>query len=183
MYPYNVLSKLELNQPIEKKILHTQRLNKKNARKHQLKKEKTSKYVKDSIIIDDRLVELILAAIEDKRCCISYYTKLLKMAKLEEEKSIINEIRIDEHKHEKLLNKIYFSITGMHCKGHVKEINLCNNIKKEYKKSIFEELKSTEYYKKLYIGIKSQDIKNILYDLITDEQGHSIKLIYLNSIN
>lgn len=190
MYPYNILSNQQVNQYEEKSTQNIINNNIKKDDNKYIKKQNERKYVPSKpfrptpmpSITDEKVVDMILEAIRNEKCDVIYFTKLMKMCRSEEEKNILYEIKIDDQKHERIFRRIYYKAV---CKEPLVKVEVRNigfDIRKEYNKSIFEKLKTVEFYKKLYFIIKNPEVRNMLYDIITDEQSHAIKLTYLNSL-
>lgn len=185
MYPYNILSNYETNQ-YEEKIpkcinnLNEKYIKKQNETKHVPLKPFRPKPIPS--IIDDKVIDIILESLKNEKRDILYYTKLIKICKSEEEKNILHEIRVDDQKHEKIFRQVYYKAVYKEPLIKVEVRNIGFDISKEYNKLIFEKLKTVEFYKKLYFIIKNPEVGNMLFDIITDEQCHAIKLTYLNSL-
>ena len=187
MYPYNIFKQSDTELIMEREANNRKPPKKQNNKRpprkpHQEKPhQKPENPMPKPNIIDEKILDMILEAISEERGVAEYYATLMKMARSQDEKNILNEIRIDEQKHEKIFRRIYYMLTGKEVLVEPAVKTVSNNIRDEYKKSIFEELEMVEFYKKLYIAIKNQEIRIMLYDVITDEQSHAIKLTYLNS--
>jgi|GEM_PF-3276343 len=184
MYPYNIFrQEAGVSAEAEKNENKPQRKNKKKPQDKRPQTPPSSQKPPSNMprpsIIDEKILDMILEAIADERGDAEYYAKLTHMAKSQEEKNILNGIRMDEQKHEKIFRRIYSMLTGKEASVETKLKKVGNNLRDEYRKSVFEELETVEFYKKMYIALKSQDIRNMLYDIITDEQSHATKLTYL----
>lgn len=192
MYPYNIFKQsdaalnieggIDSRRPQKKSSNNNKRQPPQRKQPQEKQQQKPVSSIPSSGVIDEKILDMVLEAIADERGYTEYYTKLMKMAKSQDEKNILNEIRIDGQKHEKIFRRIYYILTGKEVLVETEVKSIGNNIKDEYKKSIFRELETVEFHKKLHVVMKNQDLRNMLYDVITDKQAHAIKLTYLNSL-
>ena len=129
-----------------------------------------------SEITDKNLLELVQIAINKKEVSINCYKLLLAKECSGQNRSMINEIIADEIKHQRALKSIYFNA----CKKHAVIETMETYVKSEYiaanKDMLFSEITGMEIFKSLYQMIKSATIRDILFDIITDDQIHSGKL-------
>lgn len=134
---------------------------------------------------DDRqILELLKAALKDEEEDAAYYAKLMNELPLSEhhDKEIIRHIRNDECKHHKIIESIYCRVAGkkppeIRCEDK----SPTGNLVKDFEKSIFGELEGSAFYRKLYFLFCDMETRDMLYEIITDEQCHATKFCYLYS--
>lgn len=126
------------------------------------------------------LLDMIKEAIKDEANDADYYGNLLQEAPSTEDREILRQIRMDELKHYKLFNDIYRKITSEQLNDiQADSKNISNNLVEEFEKGIFDELEAVEFYRKLLFAFLDLEIRDILFEIITDEQAHSQKMNYL----
>ena len=127
------------------------------------------------------ILELIIEAIKDEDTDRNFYKELSGKVPLTEDSRILNDLSMDEAKHYEMFNDIYYKLTGEKLdpplKGEKKEIS--PNLLENYSESILSELKGVEEYRKLLFAFLNQEIRDLMTEVISDEQNHAIKLNYL----
>lgn len=125
------------------------------------------------------LLDMIKESLKDEATDAEYYGNLLNKTPSTEDKEIIRQIRMDELKHYKLFNDIYRKLTGEYLNIPADNKKISNNLAEEFEKNIFSELEGAEFYRKLLFAFLDLEIRDILFEIITDEQAHSQKMNYL----
>lgn len=166
MYPYNI-----------DRSNYTDYQNNLTARSQNISSQKNS-----TVPADKKLLSMIEEAVCDERRDSYYYKELMNIVRNPKDREVIRSIYMDEIKHEKLLIEIYKMLTGrnipdMDCEMIPPTLNIVNN----YEKSIFGELEGMEFYRQLYFLFQNQEIRDMLFEIITDEQKHATKFNYLFS--
>lgn len=128
---------------------------------------------------DKILTGLLLEAMADEATDMRYYEKLQNLCIDSEGREVIRQVHMDEKKHLKALTDIYQMLTGEVPAVTAKEKPIGNNPRAEYEKSVFNELEGMEFYRKLYCMNKSPEIRDMLFEILTDEQAHAIKMEHL----
>ena len=119
-------------------------------------------------------------AVEGEREDELFYNYLISVAPTQKEKDIIASIRDDEMKHNKMFREIYKYYTGQ-------DISIIQNVKFEKPKSyeeglenaLFGELSAVERYRNIRAGLPDEYYRDMVYEIITDEQKHADKYNYL----
>ena len=131
---------------------------------------------------EKKLAEMLMMAIEDEIHDREHYKRLIHKVSDRDDKEILRQISLDEQKHERIFTDIYTKVTGK--KPHVtnkKEHEPSDNILSDFEKSIFDETEAVEFYRQIYFSFLDLETRDMLYEVITDEQNHAVKLTYLYS--
>ncbi|WP_138206972.1 ferritin family protein [Haloimpatiens lingqiaonensis] len=129
-------------------------------------------------------LELIKQAVQDEKEDAEFYEYLIKKAPTKEEKEIIESIRNDELKHNKMFREIYIGITGMNIPASEDtKFKKPKSYIEGIKKALFGELSAVEKYREIKIGLPSRCSRDMLFEIITDEIKHSIKYNYILYLN
>lgn len=129
-------------------------------------------------------LRLIKEAVQGEKEDAQFYEYLIKKAPTKEEKEIIESIRNDELKHNKMFREIYKGITGMHVPpSEDSEFKKPKSYIAGIKKALFGELAAVEKYREIKKGLPSRCSRDMLFEIITDEIKHSIKYNYILYLN
>ncbi|MFD0713429.1 ferritin family protein [Paenibacillus sp. GCM10027626] len=128
----------------------------------------------------EEALKLIQEAVAGERHDEMFYDYLISVAPSAEDREIIESIRDDERKHNKMFRSIYRDITG-------KEISGAGNVAFEkpasymagIRQAFFGELAAVEKYRDIRAGLPSRYHRDMLYEIITDEQKHAAKYNYI----
>ncbi len=159
MYPYNV--------PPNKKKYNTQ------------EKPKPD----NELTPDKSFLEMLMVAIADELGDAEYYGELAAIAASAEDAEVIRGIQLDEQKHAKMFAEIYTVLTGETPKVSPKPHKITNNATQEYARNVFSELEAVEFYRKIYFAYVNLEIRDMIFEIITDEQAHAIKSNFLFAKN
>lgn len=133
----------------------------------------------------NKSLELIKEAVQGENEDVIFYEYLIKKAPTKEEKEIIESIKNDELKHNKMFRQIYFNITGIEISPNKKD----DDFKKPrsyiegIKKALFGELDAVRKYRKIREGLPSRRYRDMLFEVITDEISHGVKYDYILYLN
>lgn len=129
--------------------------------------------------LDEYILELIREAISDEYRDANYYEELSKMANTPEAQRVLRKIHLDELKHFKIFQEIYYQLTGEKAEVNYEKSEIEGSLAENYSKSIFNELEAVEFYRIILFSFLNIPIRDWLYEIITDEQAHAQKLNYL----
>lgn len=129
------------------------------------------------------LIDLLVEAMKDERHDRVKYGLMMEMTDDPVVKKQIKFAYDDEGKHYKMFNEIYTQITG-------KKINIplptniekYDNIMPAIQTSIDGELEAVELYREIHSMLKNPNMRDKLFEIITDEQEHAARFIYLYSM-
>ena len=130
------------------------------------------------------VVGMLLEAIRDEKLDVEDCNTLANMLTNEEAKKAFHKIHHDEEKHRKIFTEIYEIVTGNPPSEEdliVEEKPVSDNMLEDFSKSIFEELGAVEFYRKIYFSFLNTEIRDALFEIMTDEQAHAQILNYMYS--
>lgn len=129
---------------------------------------------------DKKLLQMVEDGINDSRTDAQFYQALMKMIRDAEDAEIVRSMYISELKHVKLFEEIYYMLTGI--KPQLPDIQtpqLVQDLDDNYKKSLFNSIDEIVFYRQIYFAFANNEIRDMLFEIITDEQNNAIKLNYL----
>ncbi len=131
---------------------------------------------KDDEDFSKYVLQMILSAIEQENYDMMYYNQLLNYTTDEEEKEVLRRIYLDDIKHFNLLKELYKCLTDEPISFDYDEIEIGDNITKEFKNSFEQKLENVELYRNILKSFLDTCIRDMLFEIITDEQMHAQKL-------
>lgn len=132
---------------------------------------------------EDEILELILKAIEQENEDSKYFEKLANLIQNEKDKEDIRKIYLDDKKHFKIFSEIYKSLTGKEPIFEDEEIEIDDTLPEELEDSIEQKLENVELYRLILSSFLDVGIRDMIYEIITDEQSHAQKLTKLYNKN
>ncbi|MEA5083987.1 MAG: ferritin-like domain-containing protein [Lachnospiraceae bacterium] len=136
--------------------------------------------VPEPIASDERLLELIIIAMEYEVNQATKYKQMAEATTDEESKDMLRSMYLDENRHKVLLNEIYTQLSGSGAPEIVaKELPLSGNYILELKRNIVWEIEEAEFYRDLTLMLNDEYLKQILQSILNDEQNHAILNTYL----
>lgn len=136
----------------------------------------------DELITLNQAIELIRQSVGNEREDEVFYDNLIKQAPAEEEKELIQSIRDDEKKHNKILRDLYYNFTGQMVPPNMvttPDVNTNQSYKENLKKALFGELDAVKKYRRILGTMPSGNSYTLLMAIMTDELGHASKYNYL----
>ncbi len=128
---------------------------------------------------DEKLLDMLLEAIKDEMEDAEYCSNLCNLLTQKGDQEIVRHIRMDELKHAKLLQEIYFNLTGKKACPKINPERTSDNVALELEKSMFKVLSGIAFYRKIYFSFLNIEIRDMIYEILTDEQCHATKFSYL----
>lgn len=132
--------------------------------------------------LDKKILDMITKALSDESQAVDYYSRLINKIENPKDKEIVRGIMLDEKKHFKYLNEIYKKLTGrnaMNIKFEPKPVS--DNLVKDFEDSLFDELEAFEFYRTLMFAFLDLQIRDTIFEIMTDEQEHATKFNFLYS--
>jgi rubrerythrin len=123
--------------------------------------------------------EMIKEAMKDEKTAISFYRYLMDMAPNSREKEIIKGIRDDEKKHYEMFKRMHFEMTGMWHETEDVKATKPKDYKTGIEHAIFDELGAVEFYRQIMFKMTDQRYRDMLFEIITDEQEHAAKFLII----
>lgn len=136
---------------------------------------------KDIPVTDKYLLEMIEDAAADEIEAAEHYARLAEAAPNEADKNMLRGMHFDELKHYKMLLNMYKALTGHDMMEDKPELEASENFLYNIQECFFEELEDVEFYRTLLLAFLNLEIRDWLYEIITDEQNHAQKLNFLYS--
>ena len=128
------------------------------------------------------VLELIKDAINDELSDNRFYSDLAKAVKDVDDKKTLEQMSLDEMKHYEMFMDILKKLTGEeYIPKNVEFKTLDSNIINNIERAINGELAGVEAYRPILFSLENQQFKNYLTEIITDEQNHAARLIYMFS--
>ncbi|TVY02372.1 ferritin-like domain-containing protein [Cohnella terricola] len=129
--------------------------------------------------LQDALV-LIRKAVEGEREDELFYDYLISVAPSQEEKEIIQSIRDDERKHNRMFRSMYQDLTGQTITApeevaFEKPKSYADGIRR----ALFGELAAVERYRDIRAGLPDRYHRDMVFEIITDELKHAAKYNYI----
>lgn len=130
-------------------------------------------------------LELIKNSINDEAEDEAFYDFIISIAPNEEQQEIIQSIRDDERKHNRLLRNLYTELTGttlpMNTFTPKKKFDMTYN--EALEKAFLGEVAAVSKYQKILKEMKSMEQHNTILEILTDELRHADKYNYLMNKN
>lgn len=125
-------------------------------------------------------ISLIPEAIKDERSDIRFYGWLADIAVDPDDEEIISLIREDEMKHARFLKHIYYELTDEETEGDpldpfIPPVDYCQALVR----AIMDETAALEFYRNLYFAVPGEVMKNMVFEIMTDEIKHGARFNYL----
>jgi len=129
-------------------------------------------------------IRLIKDAIVGEREDELFYDYLISEAPSEEDKKIIQSIRDDERKHNKMFKELYYELTGkMPPQAAEPEFVKPESYVAGLQQALFGELGAVERYRRILFGLTKRKDINMITEIITDELKHASKYNFLYAKN
>lgn len=127
--------------------------------------------------------KLIETAINDENMTSLFYNKLANSVSDIDDKKLLLGMSMDEEKHSKMLTQLYDTINNILPETTDAKVDLDENLICNIVNALMGEIETIEKYRVLLFAFEKPEYKNIITDIIFDEQNHSAKLNYLYSKN
>lgn len=130
----------------------------------------------------DIVLDLIIEGMKDERYDRLKYKMMMDMAKTEKEREQIRYAYEDEGKHYKMFQYIYYQLTGDQIDIPLPEVKEYDKMRDAIEDSINGELAAVELYRKIQSLLPTIGLRDMLFEIITDEQEHATRFTYLYSL-
>lgn len=131
---------------------------------------------------EDNVLELIKEAMKDERHDRIKYKNMMDMAKSEKVRKQIEFAYNDEGKHYKMFQQIYFMLTGKTIDIPAPKVEEYSRLIDAVETSINGELGAVELYRKIQSLLPNMQLRDMLFEILTDEQEHAARFIYIYSM-
>ncbi len=148
-------------------------------------REGNTTVTKEDLKQDQRLLQLLEIAQQETQQSLSAFDALMKNKALQQDIETLRNAYLDEVKHLKLLQEIWYNITGQSQSQAqpISKNSTANSeaVGTEIEKTLMQEMEQTDFFRELLMLISETDLRDILYEIITDKQDHCIRLCFLFS--
>ena len=134
---------------------------------------------------NEKVLAVIQSAWEDERQNEAHIHRLMKLAKDPSDREMLRMLRMDEHKHAKYFGEIYQKLSGraLPRDGSITRQPPGWNFYSECEKMMLKCTENVEFYRRIYFGFTDQDIRDTLFEIITDEMNMAVKMTHLCNKN
>ncbi|HBM80244.1 MAG: ferritin-like domain-containing protein [Clostridiales bacterium] len=133
----------------------------------------------DMVKCPPELINMIKDAMKDELHDHMKYKMMMEMTDDSEVKRQINFASEDEAKHYKMFKQLLFALTGRVIDVPKPQVEHYDNLLDAIKTSIDGELEAVELYRKIKAQLPTMAMRDMLYEIITDEQEHATRFVYL----
>lgn len=148
-------------------------------------REGNTTVTKEDLKQDQRLLQLLEIAQQETQQSLSAFDALMKNKALQQDIETLRNAYLDEVKHLKLLQEIWYNITSQSQSQAqpISKNSTANSeaVGTEIEKTLMQEMEQTDFFRELLMLISETDLRDILYEIITDKQDHCIRLCFLFS--
>lgn len=138
--------------------------------------EKTDFDYDDQEEFQNYILDMILEAIEQENEDARYYEKLSTMVKDENDRENLRRIHLEDTKHFNMLSELYTNLTGREPIFEYDEIEIDDPLSEEFLDGAEEKLENVELYRNIMMAFLDISVRDMIFEIITDEQKHAQKL-------
>jgi len=130
-------------------------------------------------LVNRKLHDMILHAIDGESDAIKYYSQLAEAMSrggaAAEDVKTVQDIVLDEAKHRRLFEELYQAISGAPPAPRTTppEAGPGADMRENFKHSLRDELGDAEFYRGIYFALQTQEQRDILFEIMTDEMRHA----------
>lgn len=136
----------------------------------------------DDYYREENVLDLIKEAMKDERHDRIKYKNMMEMTNNEKIKNQINFAYMDEAKHYKMYQQMYYMLTGKMLDIPAPPVETYTNLKDAVETSINGELEAVELYRKILSLLPNQKLRDMEFEILTDEQEHATRFVYVHSM-
>jgi rubrerythrin len=127
----------------------------------------------------EQVTDLIIEAMKDERSDRAKYKMMIEMTDKDKMKDQIRFAYEDEGKHYKLFQNIYHQLTGQYVEIPYPDQKHYDSFTEAVESSINGELEAVELYRKIKSLLENEQMRDTLFEIITDEQEHATRFVYI----
>lgn len=131
---------------------------------------------------DKNVLDLIIEAMKDERHDRLKYKKMMELAKNDKVRNQIEFAYKDEGKHYQMFKHIYYMLTRKDINIEAPKLEKIDSLLPAIETSINGELEAVELYRKIMSMLPTIQMRDMLFEIITDEQEHATRFVYLYSM-
>ena len=125
---------------------------------------------------ENYILDMILEAIEQENEDARYYEKLSTMVEDENDRESLRRIHLEDTKHFNMLSELYTNLTGREPIFEYDEIEIDEPLSEEFLDGAEEKLENVELYRNIMMAFLDISVRDMIFEIITDEQKHAQKL-------
>lgn len=129
-----------------------------------------------------KLLDMIKEAMKDEKHDNKKYKMMMEMTENREIRDNIRYAYEDEAKHYRMFQDIYEDLAGENIEIPVPKVELADRFVDNVKSSIQGELAAPELYRDIRAMLTTKKHRDMLYEIITDEQEHAARFIYIYAL-
>lgn len=126
-----------------------------------------------------KLLDMIKEAMKDERHDHKKYKMMMEMTDNKEIRENIRFAYEDEAKHYRMFQEIYEDLAGEEIDIPVPKVEVADRLIDNVKSSIQGELAAVEFYRDIRSMLTSKKHRDMLFEIITDEQEHATRFVYI----
>lgn len=137
---------------------------------------------KQDLSRDKRLLELLNIAQQEIQQSMQSYNNLMQNNAMKNDTELLRNAYLDEIKHLQQLQEMLYIISGeTPSTNTVNQTSTMteNNIASAIEKTLMQEMEQTDFFRELLLCIAQTELRDILFEIITDKQDHCIRLCFL----
>ena len=128
----------------------------------------------------NEILQLIIMAMTDEQRDGDFYNELSKLNENVIDNRLLNDMFLNERRHEKMLEDIYVGLTGKTpVVPPATPIPISENMVENFELAFQNELEGIQLYRTLYLALQTPTLKNIVYEILSDQQQHAMIFSYL----
>lgn len=131
---------------------------------------------------DKNVIDLILEAMKDEKHDRIKYKRMMEMADSDKVRKQIEFAYKDEIKHYGMFQKILYMLTCRKYDVPTPKVEEYKCLLPAVETSINGELGAVELYRKIQSMLPTMQMRDMLFEIITDEQEHATRFVYLYSM-
>lgn len=132
--------------------------------------------------VEPPVVSMIKKAMSDEKHDRMKYKMMLAMTRDDKAIKQIEYPYEDEAKHYNIFQNILVDLTGQRYEAPNPKVETYSNFKSAVESSINGELEAVEFYRKIKALLANRRMRDLLYEIITDEQEHATRFVYIYSM-
>jgi rubrerythrin len=132
--------------------------------------------------VPKKLIDMLVEAMKDERADRAKYKGMMDAARDQKVKRQVQFAYEDEGKHYKMFQQIYQQLTGKPIDIPLPEAKKPDNFLNAVETSIDGELGAVELYRDIRAMLPTRMMRDMLFEIITDEQEHAARFNYLFSL-
>jgi len=134
---------------------------------------------------NQKVLEIIQSAWEEERESETRLHGMMKLAKDSADRETLRMLCMDEYKHVKYFAEIYKGLSGhdLPRDAQVRQPPVSWDFYLECEKMIHKCTENVEFYRRVYFGFNDQEIRDALFEIITDEINMAIKMTHICNKN